>query len=129
MRSIGSDYQKNKKLHRSQGDNIADIEIQSCQTNGKTMASTNTDYVVGLIVDGVLASMRSQLNGKVPDAVLDTVRSGAILAASSAIPPPVRLAINAVPASTVMAAGNAAANKVRTVKAGAEAVGNLIRGK
>ena len=93
------------------------------------MASTNTDYVVGLIVDGVLASMKSQLNGKVPDAVLDTVRTGAILAASSAIPPPVRLAINAVPASTVMAAGNAAASKVRTVKAGAEAVGNLIRGK
>ena len=93
------------------------------------MTNTNTDLVVGLVVDSVLDSMRPQLAGKIPDAAFDALRTGAVLAASSAIPPPVRLAINAVPTSTVMAVGNVAANKVRTVATGAEAVGNLIRGR
>ena len=93
------------------------------------MTSTNTDIVVGLIVDGVLNSMKTQLDGKVPDAVFDTIRTGAVLAASSAIPAPVRLAINAVPASSLVTAGNIAANKVNKVKAGAEAVSGLIRGR
>ena len=93
------------------------------------MANTNTDILVGLIVDGVLNSMKSQVDGKVPDAVFDALRTGAVLAASSAIPPPVRLAINAVPASTLVAARDVAAKKVNKVKAGAETVSGLIRGR
>ena len=93
------------------------------------MASTNTDIVVGLIVDGIINSMRTQLDGRVPDAVFDAARSGAVLAASSAIPAPIRLAINAVPTSTLKAAGDVAANKARATIATAEAVGNLIKEK
>ena len=87
--------------------------------------ATNTDIVVGLIVDGVINSMKSQLDNKVPDAVFDAVRTGAVLAASSAIPAPVRLAINAVPASAIKTAGNVVAKKA----ANAGAVGNLIKRK
>jgi len=41
------------------------------------MTNTNTDIVVGLIVDGVLNSMKAQLDGNVPDAVFDTIRTDA----------------------------------------------------
>jgi len=79
------------------------------------MADTNIDYVVKLIVDNVISSMESQLDGKVSAAVFDSVRTGAVYTATNAIPFPLRLAINAIPASAYKAAGNAAVSGAKAV--------------
>lgn len=72
------------------------------------MADTNTDHVIELIADSIINSLKSQLEGKVPDAVFGTAYSAAVFAAKSAIPFPIQIAINAVPSSAYKAAGNAA---------------------
>ena len=104
------------------------------------MTSSNTDRVVGLIVDSMIDSMRPQLQGKVPDAAVNAMRSAAVLAASSAIPPPIRLAINAVPPTAFHVVENAAASGVQNIREGAqnikdktsqkvETVKGLLKGK
>ena len=90
------------------------------------MSETNTDRVVRLIVDHILDSMRRQLDGKVPDAALGAVRTAAVLAASSAIPPPVRLAINAVPPSAFKVAENVTATGSQNIREGVQNIkGNI----
>jgi len=84
------------------------------------MNNSNTDYVVTLIVDSIINSMKSQLEGKVPDTVFDKVRSGAVLTASAAIPFPIQIAINAVPPSAYKVAGNITMSGAKAV-AGTEA--------
>ena len=105
------------------------------------MADTNTDYVVELIVDSIINSMKSQFEGKVPVTAFDTVRSGAVLTASNAIPFPLRLAINAIPKSAYKAAGDAGVSGIKTVTStetvsvatnvtvgGAKALGTAVTG-
>jgi len=97
------------------------------------MTETNTDRVVGLIVDRILDSMKQQLDGKVPDAAFGAVRSAAVLAASSAVPPPIRLAINAVPPAVFKAAENATTSGVQNIREtasrGVGTVTGLLKGK
>jgi hypothetical protein len=91
------------------------------------MANT-VDLVVETLVDSVINSMKLQSNGKVPPAVLDTMRTAAILAASSAIPAPVRLAINAVPISAVTTAANGIKTAKNDISGGARAIGESVTG-
>jgi len=91
------------------------------------MSETNTDRVVGLIVDHILASMKQQLSGKVPDAAFGAVRSAAVLAASSAIPPPIRLAINAVPPTAFKVAENVAATGSQNIRDGVQNIKDNIK--
>jgi hypothetical protein len=92
------------------------------------MSETNTDRVVGLIVDRILASMKQQqLGGKIPDAAFDAMRTAAVLAASSAIPPPVRLAVNAVPPSAFKVAENVAATGSQNIRDGVQNIKDNIK--
>jgi hypothetical protein len=92
------------------------------------MSETNTDRVVGLIVDRILDSMKQQqLGGKIPDAAFDAVRTTAVLAASTAIPPPIRLAINAVPSSAFKAAENVAATGSQNIRDGVQNIRDNIK--
>jgi len=43
--------------------------------------ASNTDYIVESVVDGVIASMQPQFDGRVSAELVKTIRSGAILAA------------------------------------------------
>jgi len=61
----------------------------------------NTDYIVETIVDGIIDSMKPQFDGKVSADVVKTIRSGAILAGTTAIPVPVKFGINSVPRSKI----------------------------
>jgi len=92
------------------------------------MSETNTDRVVGLIVDRILDSMKQQqLGSKIPDAAFGAARSAAVLAASSAIPPPVRLAINAVPPSAFKVAENVAATGSQNIREGVQNIKDNIK--
>ena len=91
------------------------------------MSETNTDRIVGLIVDRILDSMKQQLGGKVPDAALGAVRTAAVVAASSVIPPPVRLAINAVPPSAFKVAENVAATGSQNIREGVQNIKDNIK--
>jgi hypothetical protein len=92
------------------------------------MSSNTVDLVVETLVDSVINSMKLQSNGKIPPAVLDTMRTAAILAASSAVPGPVRLAINAVPVSAVKTAAGGIKAVKNDVAGGAKAIGETVTG-
>jgi len=61
----------------------------------------NTNRINTLVVDTVIGSMKSQLEGKVSAIALDAARLYALRTANAAVPFPLRLAINALPASAV----------------------------
>jgi TM2 domain-containing membrane protein YozV len=80
------------------------------------MADTNTDRIVRLIVDSTIDLARPQLEGRVPAMVINTARSGALVAVKESIPFPARLAMNhAVPASTVQVIETTVKDKINMI--------------
>jgi len=83
------------------------------------MANSNIDRIIALVVDTVIETMKSQFEGKVPAATFDAARPVAVRTASSAVPFPLRLAINALPSSVVDAIIEKTEKTVGTVVAAA----------
>ena len=92
------------------------------------MSNNTVDLVVETLVDNVIHSMKLHSNGKIPPAVLDALRTTAILAASSAIPGPVRLAINAVPVTAVKTTANGIKTAKNDVADGTKLIGETVVG-
>ena len=65
----------------------------------KNIKMNNADRLAVFIVDKVADAIKTQFGDKVSFTTLDTVRSVAAVAVKNAVPFPMRLALNAIPAS------------------------------
>jgi hypothetical protein len=84
------------------------------------MAST-TDLIVEMITSSIVDSLKSNLEGKIDETTLAKIPPIALLAAKAAVPFPLRIALDLIPASTVQSG-------VNTATSGASAVGTAALG-
>ena len=79
------------------------------------MTDTNTDRLIKLIVDSTINLIKPQLENRVSNDVFETVRFGTVSVIREAIPFPLRMAINGVPASAFQIVETTVKDKMKTV--------------